>query len=206
MPDFFRFTILFFLLLLFCLQGWGQDNSAQKDSYCTLSGGAGVSGGAAVIKSRVKTTSFLNNAKNRSSVVFAGAFERRIGKTWGIGFAFSQQTFTITSMEFGQLQPITNYDHYTRTNYAVRGLLYMGSSPKWDFYWALRLGYTFWKLDTNSGDVNYIKMKTMPDSFSGQIAYGMRYYAGLIGFGAEIGIGSAPYIMLASICLKFPDN
>ena len=207
-----RSVICLLLVVCFVAPRLSAQNAIETDRrYYAFSAGVGASWGTAVILTRLSQGGIFSQVQARkvaSTPVYGASFERRFNKRWGFGAAFSYQSYQLIFMDFDprfrQLVG-SNIDQYDRFNYAIRGLLFMGKNKKLDMYWALRLGYTDWQHFSTSGDRVYLDSKEIKDSFSFQLAYGMRYFMGVFGFGYEVGLGTAPYLVMANVCLKFAE-
>jgi hypothetical protein len=200
-----------FLLIFFrvWIPALGQDTSDVFKPYHVLAMGAGESWGSAVLSTKLVGFLSTGGVSIRSHTpVYCGAFEKRINKYFGLGAAISYQKFEVaTNFGFfgGPVVP-DGKDIYTRKNYAIRGLLHMVQSSSLEVYWGARIGYTDWELTSDSFDPAIIKQKTIKDDFSGQVFFGIRYFFRKIGLGYEVGIGSAPYLVMANIAFKFTDD
>jgi hypothetical protein len=204
-----RSALFGFFCLMISAGLLAQPIARKKEiSYHSLSMGVGVSLAGTVINSKLSLGGFFGQGsrKIKQGPVYGLAFEKRINRLFGLGGAFSYQSIELIASDFfflGRPTPTEIHDYYKRSNYSVRGLIYMVNDPKFEIYWALRLGYTFWDYTSTSPDENYIKQRTMSNSGSGQLVFGMRYFPGIFGFGYELGIGSAPYVAMVNVSLKF---
>jgi hypothetical protein len=140
--------------------------------------------------------------KISSTPVITGGFEYGFGKKISLGLAGSYQSFH-TGYKISDDKILDFNDIYRRYNISARCLLHFGVFKHFDNYLSFRFGLTIWNLTTDAPNYDYKSIHELPTLPATQIAYGARYFYKNFGIGAEIGIGTAPYIAQANICYRF---
>ncbi len=150
-----------------------------------------------------------SNATTFSTPAFLGHYDYALGDKFSLGAAFSYQSMGLNYTNYtytnnaGVLVTEDIKSTYTRTNIGIRPLFHFGDNSDMDMYAGVRLGYQIWKHSHNSSDATWSEVNVFNSRPTVQPLFGIRYFfTDLIGFNAEIGLGS-PYVTMAGINLRF---
>jgi hypothetical protein len=173
-----------------------------------LSVGIGAGGGSQVLTFRSRRGDMSLLAKRdpvivkSASPVYALSYEGIVTHKFSVGIAASYQSFYVKDPSYGSFL-VTGGDIYNRYNFAIRGLLLRYYQPRLEGYFGFRAGLTIWKFISENKMPEHLFNHAISNGLWGQLIWGVRYFPGHIGFGAEIGLGTAPYMGLLSVCYHF---
>ena len=198
--------ILVVLKVLVCVLVSNGSAFAQKEkSQVVITVGAAYSLTGAIIKTVLDVGgTFTSYRSTTLPIGINGMIDFGVSEKFSLGLAYTRQTWNAQYENYvfeGNVIP--SFDAtLSRTNYAFRTLFHFGEREKFDWYWGVRTGLSYWKINSNSNDPDY-KVLLNRVTFSPQALFGTRYYISEnFGIGSEIGIGS-PYVLSLNLNGKF---